>query len=498
VSPASGTKPPRPIDEVLIEHGLFETRVALIADGRVVELLLDRADRPGRLGNIYLGRVTRVVPGMQAAFVDIGAGQAGFLGVREAQALVGTTRAAGKEMSAPIEACVQEGQAVLVQAIKEPIGDKGMRLSANPTLPGRYLAFAPRGTGSRVSRHIADEGERARLAALLAGIAGEGEGGAFVARTKAAGVDADGLAAEATALRAAWRALEARRKSARVPACLYEEPDAAVRALRDHAGDEIRRVRVDAADGLARLRAYCARFAPALGDRLELHGAEAPLFDLYGVEDDIEAALEPRVPLPSGGFLTIEGTEALTAVDVDSGRFVDPGGAAETGLRTNLEAAEATARQLRLRGIGGIVVIDFIHAAGAGHARRLLDALEAALADDPAPTRVIGMSELGLVEMTRKRTGEPLANLMSEACPGCRGAGRVPTVAATAARIERRAAREARAARGGRLIVEAAPEVAAWLAEKGRRGALECRLGRTLAVIGVEGRGREAFEVRPG
>lgn len=491
--------PAAPVDEILVNLGLVETRVALLGDGLLKELLVSRRGEGQRshVGDIFLGRVIRVVPGMQAAFIDIGLDRAGFLGAREARELAGGAAPADGADLPRIEACVQEGAHVLVQAIKDPVGDKGLRLSANVTLPGRYLVYAPLQTGVTVSRRITDAAERQRLTdigtALLPGL----DTGGLILRTVTEGVSDADMAGEVDALTAAWRALEDRRKAAKAPALLHGDIGPVERALRDHAGPHVRRVVIDQAAGVKQAKDYCAAHAPGFSGRIERHTGPGSLFDAYDLEPVIDEALEPRVPLPSGGSITIETTEALTAIDVNSGSYADPGGLERTSLQTNLEAARTIAWQLRLRGIGGIVVADFIHLTRKENVAKVLAELGRAFADDRVPVRLLGMSELGLVQLTRKRTGEPLAHTFGEPCGHCAGAGAVPTRTSMAARIERRAAAESAHQPGGALVIRAAPDVADWIADPDRLGtdALSRRLGRTVEVIGDPAYDRHQFSV---
>jgi ribonuclease G len=453
--------------EILIDAGPGETRIALIEDDRLAAVSIEQPLRQSLVGSLWLGRVVRVMAGMQAAFVDLGLPRAGFLAARDAKVL---GDAAGSDETPPIGTLLHEGQAVLVEVAKDPLGDKGVKLSAEVTLPGRYLVYAPRGNGIHLSRRIEDMAERDRLAAMLAGAVAGSEG--FIVRTAASGAPAEAIGEEAAQLKAAWSEIVLRAGAAKPPTCLWRDLDPVVRALRDHLTARVERVRINSAQAFAAAKSYAATALPALADRLELHQGPAALFELYDVEADLARAVQKRVALPSGGAITIEATQALTAIDVDSGSYTAGRGLEETSLHTNLEAATEVARQLRLRGIGGIIVVDFIHLEAEANRAALLAALRDALAHDRAPTRVLGMSEFGLVELTRKRTGEPLARAASEACTTCVGEGRVPSPAAVAAELARRAQREAAAAPGRPLTLVAAPEVAKALEEGGCLGAL--------------------------
>ncbi|HYM32179.1 MAG TPA: Rne/Rng family ribonuclease [Candidatus Cybelea sp.] len=440
-------------NELLIDVGLTETRIAVVEDGRVVGIDIDRRRQKSLIGSIWLGRVTRIMAGMQAAFVDIGLDRAGFLAARDARVL----GPAGREAPAMAQ-LVHEGQAVLVQVAKDAHGDKGVRLTADISLPGRNLVYAPLGSGVFVSRRIEDGAERARLAEALANL--DGAPGGFILRTAAAGATADAIRAEAAELAKAWSALSDAAGKAKPPACLKLDLDPVERALRDHLTPAVERVRVNSAAGLARARAYAENAMRDLAGRIELHRGPAPIFALYGIEDDLAQAAGRRVPLPSGGAIAIDATQALTAIDVDSGSFVAGRNIEDTALRTNLEAAAEIARQLRLRGIGGIVVIDFIHLDEPAHREQLQETLKSALARDRAPIRVSNLSEFGLVELTRKRTGEPLLHLLTESCGVCAGEGRAAAADAIAAEVVRRAQAEAATAPGLPLTLVVAGDIA--------------------------------------
>ena len=508
-------------DEILIDVGLAETRVALIEAGRLVGVSIERPDRHSLVGAIWLGRIARVVPGMQAAFVDVGLGKAGFLAARDARnraaapggdagsaaAVAGGDAALDEAFAGgdgamhpsppPIGRLVQEGEAVLVQAIKDPLGEKGVKLTTDIALPGRLLVLTPHRPGIHLSRRLEEAAERERLAQALVWPAGEGTG--FILRTAAAGAAADELLAEARQLDAAWQEIRRGADGARAPKLLWRDLDPVARALRDHVTKTTAGVRINTPAGLAAARAYAAARLPELAPRITLHTGPAPLFSLFGVEADLAQALEKRVGLPSGGAIAIETTQALTAIDVDSGSFVTGRDLDDTSCRTNLEAASEIARQLRLRGIGGIIVIDFIHLARAADRAALIAHFEAALAADRAPTRVLDLSEFGLVEMTRKRTGEPLALALSEPCGLCGGGGRLPSPATVAADALRRTEREARAKPGRPLTLMTAPEVAAYIdGMEGALAALEESLGMALTLRPDPALRREEYDVAVG
>jgi ribonuclease G len=491
--------------EVLINAGAAEIRVAIVEDGRLQELFLERliglddsalrrrgGGRSGHslVGNIILGRVQRVLPGMQAAFVDIGLDRAGFLGAREARCLAGLP-GFEDERAPKIGDCVREGEEVIVQVVKDPIGEKGARLSANVTIPGRLLVLVPNQAGIVLSRRIEDEAERARLIALgEAMIAETGSlvaGGGYIVRSAAIGAALADLREDAERLAEAWRPVMAKRQQARAPATLYQDLEPVERTMRDEVDAQTARVVIDDREAVDAARAYCRRAMPDAEDRIELFAGPGMLFDSYGLEDEIAQLTNPRVPLPSGGWITIEGTEALTAVDVNSGSFTESTGLEETSLRVNLEAAEEIGRQLCLRGIGGLVVVDFIHLGQPENIDRVLAVLTASLARDRTPTQISGMSEFGLVEITRKRIRDPLVKLMTECCQCCRGRGRTRTRDSVALDVIRQIERTAAAAPGKPITVRAAPQVVRWL------GAHE---DEVLTGLARRGAARVSFQAR--
>jgi ribonuclease G len=463
------------LSEILINVSAGEIRIALVHDKRLealrIEPLLGHEARP--LGDIILGRVTGVVPAMEAAFVEIGMERPGFLPLRDAKLL-----AKDSKPGAGISACVREGESVLVQVTRDPFAQKGAQLSAAIALPGRFLVLTPGRPGIAVSRRIEDEGRRAELAALGEGLlATMARGAGLIVRTAALDASPGDLAEDAATLAEIWGGIEQKRKAARPPLMLYRDLGPVERALRDLVMGDVARVAIDDAASLEKARAYCGKAMPHMEARLE--SAPPGLFEREGLEDEITALSSPRVDLPSGGFLTIETTQALTAVDVNSGRFTQSGGREETSLAVNLEAATEVGRQLRLRDIGGLIVVDFIQLDDPAHAARVAAALEKSLTFDRAPVRVSPMREFGIVAVTRKRRGPPLAWRDNMACPACEGTGRAPSPAARAQEILRALEREATANPGAALLVTAAPAVADWFA------AHEDEVGQALAKRGA-------------
>lgn len=418
--------------EILINAGAAETRVAVVEDGKLQALTCERTFGDGasegglRVGDIVLGRVLRVLPAVQAAFVDIGRDHAGFLGAREARCLASTS----PDREPTISELVREGDEVVVQIIKDEIGEKGARLTAAVTVPGRLCVLTPFQPGVSVSRRITDEAERARLTALGEALSTEASGeliagAGYILRTAALGAGAGELREDAIGLARDRRAILAARNNAKPPALLHRDLDPVERALRDLARADTARILIDDAAAAEAARAYCRRVMPEIEERVEYFPGSMALFDLYDLEADIDGLVQPRVPLECGGWIVIESTEALTAVDVNSGSFTHGCGLEATALTVNMEAAHELGRQLRLRGIGGLIVVDFIHTQEADHMGRVLEALTQSLARDGTPALVSPMSQFGLVEITRKRVREPLAFLSSESCAACSGQGLV-------------------------------------------------------------------------
>ncbi len=502
-------------EEVLINVGPGETRVAIIENGKTVEFLLERTtqdaveERSGRaghsvIGNIYLGRVQRVLPGMQAAFVDIGLERAGFLGAREARCLSELQEMEEGDLP-PINTCVHEGQSILVQAVKDPIGDKGARISANVTIPGRLLVLVPNKSGVALSRRIEDEAERARLTALVeemvarfAAMGVTGEPAGFIVRTAAMTASPDDIAADARYLAEEWRKVCDIEKRATAPHVVFHDLDPVARTLRDYVSAETDRVIIDDAAAFLEAQRYCRRAMPERLAALEHHTGTAPLFAAYDVEEAIEVALNPRVELASGGWITIETTEALTAIDVNSGRYTSATGLEETSARINLEAARMIVHQLRLRGTGGLIVIDFIHLNDPANIEAVVNELRQGCERDRVPTQISGMSEFGLVEMTRKRVREPLDKLLTEPAYA-QGRPRHKTCATMANDLMRAIIREASLVPGRKIIARAAPEVVDWL-ERGNAYLLErlrARTAATFELVATPGYARERMDVGP-
>lgn len=482
-------------EELLINVIPGEIRAAALRDGRLMELFIERRHRASLVGNIYLGRVERVIPGMNAAFVNIGLDRAGFLSADAARASWGNGAGGGTGDTPPISTLVTEGEAVAVQVTKDAIGGKGVQLNRRITLPGRILVYSPLQERVSISRMITDGAEQARLLELMSGIAEPGEG--FILRTNAVGAEGDELAADAEFLRMLWSDIEAGRDQAKAPARVHADLDPLPRLFRDHVHDGISRIRIDNDAGLAEAQRFCGRFMPKVVPSLGLHREPEPIFALHDVETEIERALGPRLDLPSGGGIVIESTEALTAIDVNSGSFTGAASQSETAWHTNLEAAAEIARQIRLRNIAGLIVADFIHMDDDGRWDELVAELERGFADDRSLSRVIGVTAGGLIEITRRRRRESLAQLVTESCMHCRGIGRVRSVSSISLEVMRALQREAASAPPGPMTVCAAEDVIDAL-ENGAAeslAALRATVGRHIALRRENGYGREQFDI---
>jgi len=456
--------------EILINVATAETRAALVEEGVVQELHVERRSRRGLVGNLYQGRVTRVLPGMQAAFIDIGLERTAFLHVADVASPPPEETVVGlAPLGAPpvedVRRLLSPGDDILVQVIKDPIGTKGARLTTYITLPARFLVYLPRGDGIGVSARIEDEAERQRLKEAVAQLCGSEAEGGYILRTAAQGVPVESLREDLEYLRKLWRHVRGRAIQAAAGSLVHEDLPLPLRILRDELSRGVVRVLVDSAAEHARMAAFAAEFMPATAVRIEPHGGPRPIFDLHGIEEEIAKALERQVPLKSGGHLVVDQREAMTTIDVNTGGYVGHRNLEETTFRTNLEAAAAIGRQLRLRNLGGIIIIDFIDMHEESHRRQVLAALEHSLAGDRAQTRIVSLSPLGLVEMTRKRTRESLEHLLCEPCRSCEGRGFVKTPETVCNEIFREILRQGSHAPGRELLILAHAEVVERLLE---------------------------------
>ncbi|HEX7034390.1 MAG TPA: Rne/Rng family ribonuclease [Pseudomonadales bacterium] len=432
-------------EELLINVTDFETRVALLAGGTVQELHLARADGYSLTGNIYLGKVERIVPGMQAAFVDLGLERPGFLHLRDIE---GPRLMLGEVPDRPtdIRDVLHDGQHLMVQVAKDPIAGKGARLTTQLAIASRYIVLMPFNDHIGISQRIEEETERERLRSLIeARRAALGIGMGFIARTAAEGVIEPVVDGEIRLLARIWERLLEKKRQVTCPAALYQEIPLHIRVVRDLAGPSLTRILIDHEQTFRRVRDFVDEFLPEFADRVQLYQEPRPLFERYGIEEELSRALSKRVPLKSGGYLVIEQTEAMITIDVNTGGFLGASNLEDTVFRTNLEAAQAIPRQLRLRNLGGIIVIDFIDMEDEEHRRQVLRALEKACEADPARIRLDGFSSLGLVQMSRKRTRESLAQQVCEPCSECDGLGLVKTPQTTCIEVFRAILQDARA-----------------------------------------------------
>lgn len=426
------------MEDILINLTPQETRVAVLLQGVVQELHIERAAQRGLVGNIYLGKVARVLPGMQSAFVDIGLERAAFLHVAD----IWEHRQNPTDKPVPIERLLRDGDTLVVQVIKDPIGTKGARLATQVSLAGRMLVYLPRDPHVGVSQRIEDEAERERLRGLLTELRPADEKGGYIVRTSAEGAAAADLAADLDYLAKLWASIQAESRLRPAPSLLYQELSLAQRVLRDMVHDETASVQIDSRENYLKLREFTEQFVPKVTSRLLHYTGDRPLFDLYSIDDEIERALARRVDLKSGGYLVVDQTEAMTTIDVNTGGFVGTRNFDDTIFKTNLEAAQAIARQLRMRNLGGIIIVDFIDMVSAEHRDAVLAEFQRALARDRTRMTMSGFTQLGLVEMTRKRTRESLAHILCEPCPACQGRGSMKTARTVCYEILREVVRE--------------------------------------------------------
>ena len=472
-------------EEILINATPVQTRVALVESGVLQEVWVERRSHKGLVGNIYLGKVMRVLPGMQAAFVDIGLERASFLHASDLVSLDENGVEVRSDAEREIRAVVSEGQTVVVQVVKDPLGSKGARLTTHLSLSSRYLVYMPHTRHIGISQRIESEEERERLRVLVQQVladAGRPEAGGFIVRTAAEGVGREGVEDDVRILLKLWASVSEAARHASAPALIHEDLPLALRTLRDEVRGNIEKVRVDSAEVAERLARFAGQFVPEVAGRIEHYAGDRPIFDLYGVEDELEKALGKRVQLKSGGYLIIDQTEAMTTIDVNTGAFVGSRNLEETILKTNLEAATALARQLRVRNLGGIIIIDFIDMKDAEHRRQVLRNLERALERDHARTAISPVSDLGLVQMTRKRTRESLERTLCETCATCQGRGTVKSAETVCYEIFREILREARSYDNDTLLVLASQSVVDRLLdeESGNVADLEEQIGKTI------------------
>jgi len=487
----------------------FETRAALSEGGKVTEFHIERSAERSIESAVYLGRVQRVLPGMQACFIDIGFDRAAFLQLGDAMkflddmiAETGDGDGGGKpkvDRHRSIRDILREGQEVLVQVSKAPISTKGARVTPNITLAGRTLVYLPQVGHIGISRRIEDPAERSRLRSIVQGHR-NGDDGGFICRTASAGRSAEALRAEMDGLRAEWAQVQKARAEVAAPALLRADHDLVIRAFRDLFRGDADRVVIDDAAAHARLSDYARHFMPEALEAIELYQGEEPMFDAFGIEEELKRALQRRVPLPSGGSIIIDQAEAITAIDVNTGKSTGKRNFEETILATNLEAVEESAYQLRFRNIGGLIVIDFIDMESSQHRDQVYHTLLDALRQDKARTSVVRISELGLIEMTRKRTRDSLGRTLNEPCWYCDGTGAVRSKRTVCYEIFRELRRDVAGRGPGRctLLVHPAVRDALRGAEKQHLDRLIASLQLELRVEAVPEYHIEAFTIRRG
>ncbi|MBV6390228.1 MAG: Ribonuclease G [Nitrosomonas europaea] len=424
--------------EILINVTPQETRVAIIEHGITQELHIERTSSRGIVGNIYNGRVSRVLPGMQSAFIDIGLERAAFLHVADIH------ESSQNDHHKPIEQLLSEGSNILVQVVKDAIGVKGARLSTQVSLAGRLLVYLPQESYIGVSQRIEDNSERESLRQKLQNILPPDSTGGYIIRTMAETAEEPELQADIVYLHKLWQDIQKKSLTISSPSLLYQDLDLSLRVLRDFVNADTYRVRVDSRETFQKLTTFAHEYMMNDLEKISHYIGERPLFDLYGVEQEIEKSLARRVDLKSGGYVIIDQTEALTTMDVNTGGFVGIRNFDDTIFKTNLEAAQVIARQLRLRNLGGIIIIDFIDMDREEHRAAVLAEFNKALQKDRTKMTVNGFTALGLVEMTRKRTRESLAQILCETCPTCQGRGEIRTAQTICYEILRELLRESR------------------------------------------------------
>jgi len=470
--------------EILFNASIHEARAAVVENGVLHEVYLERASRRGLISNIYKGRVSRVLPGMQAAFIEIGLERTAFLHASD----IFDPRHEGTGIEAPrtenIRTLVAEGNEILVQVVKDPLGTKGARLTTYITLPSRYLVYMPQGSGVGVSARIEDEFERERLrAAVRAGVEPD-ESAGYIVRTAAEDAPPEALRADMIYLRKLWEFVREKGLRTEPGQLVHADLPLHLRILRDLLRPDVDRVLIDQPSAYREMQEFASTFMPDVLPRIELYAAGRPVFELHNVEEEIQRALDRKVSLKSGGHLMIDQTEAMTTIDVNTGAFVGHRNLEETIFRTNLEAAVTIARQLRLRNLGGIIIIDFIDMEEPEHRRQVIQALERALSDDHVKTNISSVSPLGLVEMTRKRTRESLEHLLCQPCPTCEGRGFVKTAETVCYEVFREIMRQARQFECQQLMVLAHQDVIERLLdeESSALGELELTTGKPIRL----------------
>ncbi len=480
-------------EKVLVNVTPRETRVAWVENGVLQEVWVERTNKRGLVGNIYRGRIMRVLPGMQAAFVDIGLEKAAFLHVSDVR-----FSSASTSETDDVTKLLHEGQEIMVQVAKDPLGTKGARVSMNLTLPSHLLVYLPKEKTIGISQRIESEEERQRLRSMIdQTMQQESIAGGFIVRTVAEGIAADILIDDLLFLQKLWRKIDESYRNSTAPRRIHEDLPLFLRVIRDVPHDRIESLRVDSRETYQRMLTFAQEYVPKLVDKLEHYQGERPIFDLYTIEDDIQKALERKVPLKSGGYLIVDQTEAMTTIDVNTGGFVGSRNLEETIFRTNLEAALVIARQLRLRNLGGIIILDFIDMEIEEHKTQVLQALERALQKDRVKSSISQLTNLGLVEMTRKRTRESLVQTICEPCPICQGRGMIKSIETVIYEVFRELTRMAKQYESEKLLVIANEQVVTRLLEdeSSAIAELESFIGRSICFQQDAQYSQEQFDV---
>lgn len=491
-------------NELIINVTPQETRVALLEDKVIAELYIERSKDRGIVGNIYKGKVVKVLPGMQAAFVDIGLEKAAFLYVSDVYSSMEDYEEMGfqgEEMptyfppSSQIEDLLSEGQEILVQVSKEPLGTKGTRITSYVTLPGRYLVFMPTVDHVGISRRIKDEKERRRLREIIQAI--KPPSGGFIVRTASESAEPDEIHNDMDFLLRVWSNIQKKRENSTAPSLIHADLTMVLRVIRDILSPQVNRIVIDSREEYENIVSFINSYMPKQKYEITLYEKKEPIFDAYGIEMEIDKILGRKVWLKSGGYIVIDICEALVAIDVNTGRYVGKRNLADTILKTNLEAAKEIAYQLRLRNIGGIIIIDFIDMEREGDREKVYQALEEAIRKDRQKTNIFKISDLGLVEMTRKRTRENLTRILGETCPYCEGGGLIKSKNTVCYDIFREIERTSSELGGHSILVEANPEIVNLLYEEERLGVeeLEQKLKKKIVIKGKPGFHQEQFNI---
>ena len=497
--------------EIYINSTPQESRIAIMEDGQLAEFLIERKADMGVAGNIYKGKVARVLPGMQAAFVEIGMEKAGFLHAsdfsiepEDVQLIASSDDVEFEEAPKPpppsrrlpLEKQIARGEEILVQVAKDPLGTKGARVTSHVSLPGRYMVFMPGTKHIGISRRIESEDERKRLKEIAQSVRTD-EGG-FILRTACEGRSKREIQRDLSFLTKLWRRIRKKAETAPAPSLIHQDLDLIVRAIRDFFTADTAQVVVDAPKDHRRIMDFVHNFMPRLKSKIVLYTDKKPIFEQHGIEEKISKALERRVWLRSGGYIIIERTEALTAVDVNTGRFVGKRNQEETILKTNMEATQEVVRQLRLRNVGGIIIIDFIDMEKEANRKKVYDALKEALKKDKARTNILKISELGLVEMTRQRTRESLENQLLRPCPHCDGRGRIKSAATIAYEVLRAIKRQQSDGDGEQnIVVRLHPDIANFLYDEKNNSLenLEREINRRIIIKASQDLHQEKYEI---